>query len=130
MRNVVFAIELRGRVVSVERREDTLKARLTGRGSQGETVTFQSQVILSGETFNETRSIDYNGHGKLKFETVETGHLGPSPMAGLQWGAVIWRITEAEGEFVGAKGYITSNFTISADGDVVDNQYIRMFILS
>lgn len=129
MRDMVFAMELKGRVAPVEGRENTLRAKLAGRGPQGETVTFESQVILSGETFNETGSIDYSGHGKLTFETVGTGHLGSSPVAGLQWGSVIWRITKGEGEFVGAKGYITSNFTVSADGDVIDNQYVRMFIL-
>jgi len=64
----------------------------------------------------------------LTFETVGTGRLGPSPVAGLQWGAVIWRITAGEGAFVGATGYITSNFTVSGDGEVVDNHYVRMFI--
>lgn len=128
MRNLVFAMELRGSAAPVEGRENTLRAKTAGRGPQGETVAFESQVVLSGETFNETGSIDYSGRGKLKFETVGAGHLGPSPVAGLQWGAVIWRITEGEGEFVGATGYITSNFTVSADGAVVDNHYVRMFI--
>jgi hypothetical protein len=99
-----------------------------GRGPHGETVAFESQVVLSGETFNEAGSIDYSGHGKLTFETVGAGRLGPSPVAGLQWGAVIWRITAGEGAFVGATGYITSNFTVSGDGEVVDNHYVRMFL--
>ena len=128
MRDLVFAMELMGRAAPVEGRENTLRARTAGRGPRGETVAFESQVVLNGETFNETGSIDYSGRGTLKFETVGAGHLGPSPVAGLQWGAVIWRITEGEGEFVGATGYITSNFIVSADGDVVDNHYVRMFI--
>jgi hypothetical protein len=128
MRDLVFAMELRGRAGPAEGRASTLRARTAGRGPQGETVNFESEVVLSGATFNETGSLDYSGRGKLKFETVGAGHLGPSPVAGLQWGAVIWRITEGEGEFAGATGYITSNFTVSADGDVVDNHYVRMFI--
>ena len=43
-------------------------------------------------------------------------------------GAISWRITAGEGEFVGAAGYITSNFTVAADGEVVDNHYVRMFL--
>jgi hypothetical protein len=105
-----------------------LRAKTAGRGPQGETVVFESRVALTGETFNETGSIDYSGRGKLTFETIGTGHLGPSPVTGLQWGAVIWRITKGEGEFGGATGYITSNFTVSAEGDVVDNHYVRMLI--
>jgi hypothetical protein len=121
-------MELRGRAAPVEGRDNTLRARTAGRGPQGETVVFESQVVLSGETFNETGSIDYSGRGKLTFETVGAGHLGPSSVPGLQWGAVIWRITDGEGKFGGATGYITSNFTVSAEGDVVDNHYVRMFI--
>ena len=128
MRDVVFAMELRGRAAPVEGRANTLGARTAGRGPHGETVTFESQVVLSGDTFNERGSIDYSGHGKLTFETVGTGHVGPSPVAGLQWGAVIWRVTTGDGAFVGATGYITSNFTVSADGEVVDNHYVRMFL--
>ena len=128
MRDLVFAMELRGRAAPVEGRENTLRARTAGRGPQGETVAFESQVVVSGGTFNDTGSIDYSARGKLNFETVGAGHLGPSPVAGLQWGAVIWRITEGEGEFVGATGYITSNFTVSVDGDVVDNHYVRLLI--
>jgi hypothetical protein len=128
MRDLVFAMELRGRAAPVEGKNNTLRAKTAGRGPHGETVVFESQVVLTGETFNETGSIDYSGRGKLTFETVGAGHLKPSPVTGLQWGAVIWRITKGEGEFGGATGYVTSNFTVSADGDVVDNQYARMLI--
>ena len=126
MKDLVFAMELRGRAVPVEGKDNTLKARTAGRGPHGETVVFESRVVLNGETFNETGSIDYGERGKLTFETVGAGQLGPSPVTGLQWGAAIWRITEGEGEFGGATGYITSNFTVSAEGDVVDNQYVRV----
>lgn len=129
MRDVVFAMELRGRAAPVEGKEgNTLKAKTAGRGPHGETVVFESRVVLTGETFNETGSIDYGGRGKLTFETVGAGELRPSPVPGLQWGVVSWRITKGEGEFGGATGYITSNFTVSAEGDVVDNQYVRMLI--
>jgi hypothetical protein len=128
MRDLVFAMELRGRAAPVEGKANTLRARTAGRGPRGETVSFESQVVLSGETFNETGSLEYSGHGKLRFETVGAGHIVPGPVAGLQWGAVIWRITAGEGEFRGATGYITSTFTVSADGDVVDNLFVRMFI--
>jgi hypothetical protein len=128
MKDIVFAMELRGRAAPVEGSDNTLRARTAGRGPRGETVVFESKVVLSGETFNETGSIDYSGRGTLIFETVGAGSLGPSPLPGLQWGAVIWRITEGTGEFGGATGYITSNFTVSAEGDVVDNHYVRMFL--
>lgn len=128
MKNVVFAMELKGKVAPVTGTEHILQAKLAGRGPQAELVAFESTVILSGNTFNESGSIDYRGHGTLKFETVGAGHLGQSPVAGLQSGVVNWKVTGGQGAFTGATGYITSNFTISAEGDVVDNQYIRLFI--
>ena len=128
MRDMVFAMELRGRAASMEGSESNLRARTSGRGPAGETVNFESEVELSGETFNEFGSIDYTGRGTLKFQTVGTGHLGTSPLPETQWGAVIWRITEGQGEFQGASGYITSNFTVSGSGEVVDNQYVRMVL--
>jgi hypothetical protein len=57
MRDVVFAMELRGKAAPVEGRDNTLRARTGGRGPHGETVAFESRVVLSGETFNETGSM-------------------------------------------------------------------------
>jgi hypothetical protein len=128
MRDVVFAMELRGRAAPVDEKGKTLKAKTSGRGPHGESVMFESRVVLRGETFNETGSIDYSGRGKLTFETVGAGEIRSSPVPGLQWGVVTWRITKGEGEFGSATGYITSNFTVSAEGDVVDNQYVRILI--
>src|SRR4029450_11121510 len=101
MRDVVFAMELRGRAAPVEGSATTLTARTGGRGPHGETVAFESRVVLSGETVNEAGSIDYSGYGKVTFETVGTGHLGPSPVPVLQWGAVIWGITAGDGTVAG-----------------------------
>ncbi|MBI3325826.1 MAG: hypothetical protein HYZ81_03875 [Nitrospinae bacterium] len=128
MRDLVFAMELRGRAAPVQGREATLRARTAGRGPAGETVNFESEVVLRGDQFNETGSIAYLGRGKVTFETVGVGHLGAAPLPDTQWGAVIWRITGGEAEFRGATGYITSNFTVTAAGEVVDNHYVRMVL--
>jgi hypothetical protein len=118
MAELVFAMELRGNAAPVEGREGTFRAQTTGRGPGGERVTFESEVVLGGEGFNETGSIDYSGRGKVRFQTKGVGYIEPSPVSDLQCGAVIWRITEGEGEFRGASGYITSNFTFSASGEL------------
>jgi hypothetical protein len=128
MRDLVFAMELRGSAAPVEGREGILRAQTAGRGPTGETVRFVSEVLLRGETFTEAGSIDYGGRGTVHFDTVGTGSLGPSPLPDTQWGAVIWRITAGDGAFQGASGYITSNFTVSARGEVVDNHYVRMVL--
>jgi hypothetical protein len=127
MAELVFAMELRGNAAPVEGREGTFRAQTTGRGPNGEAVKFESRVVLSDDGFDETGSIDYGGSGKVSFRTVGVGYIEPSPVANLQCGAVIWRVTEGEGSLIGASGYITSNFTFSAEGEVVDNQYVRIY---
>lgn len=128
MKDLVFAMELRGRAAPVEGKEGTLKAATSGRGPGGGTVNFESEVVLTGQNFKESGSINYTGRGTVRFETVGAGNLTPSPLPQTQWGAVIWRITQGDGEFRGATGYITSNFTVDAEGNVVDNHYVRMVL--
>ena len=127
MAEFVFATETRGKGVPVDGRENTFHVECSGTGPQGEKITFESEVVLTGAEFDEVGTINYAGRGSLKFTTVGVGHMGPSPVSGLNHGAVIWRITEGDGEFSGATGLITSNFTFSEQGDVVDNQYVRMY---
>ena len=55
------------------------------------------------------------------------GHMAPNAVSGLNHGAVLWTITEGDGEFSGGTGIITSNFTFSDQGDVVDNEYVRIY---
>jgi hypothetical protein len=43
-------------------------------------------------------------------------------------GAIIWRIDEGQGPLAAATGYITSNFTVNALGEVVDNQVGVIFV--
>ncbi len=128
MKDLVFAMELRGQAAPVEGREGVLQARTAGRGPTGETVTFTSEVILRGETFTETGRIEYGNQGSVQFDTVGAGYLGPSPLPETQWGVISWRITAGDGQFQGVQGHITSNFTVSASGEVVDNHYVRMVL--
>jgi len=41
---------------------------------------------------------------------------------------VLWTITGGDGAFAGARGLITSNFTVAADGEVVDNHFARIYL--
>lgn len=128
MAELVFTCELKGRAGPVGGDPSVLKANTSGAGPQKELVSFESDVVLSGSTFKESGTIRYGNRGQVRFETVGQGHLGPSPVPGLMSGAVIWTVTAGEGEFAGAQGYITSNFTVSAGGDVVDNHYARIYL--
>ena len=84
---------------------------------------------MTGEgLFVESGSISYGTAGSVRFRTVGQGVLGPSGIDGLQRGAVIWEVTGGEGQFAGAAGLITSNFTVGAQGAVVDNQFAVLFM--
>jgi hypothetical protein len=90
---------------------------------------FESEVTLTGATsFLEKGTIRFGERNNLlHFSTVEHGYLGDSADAKLKSGAVMWRVDGGEGQFAGASGYITSNFTLSDAGEVTDNQFGVIF---
>ncbi len=93
--------------------------------AQGGKAAFESEVILTGETsFTETGTIRFgDSNHSLRFITVGQGFLGKSPDEDLQHGAVMWKVDGGEGQFAGASGLITSNFTLNASGEVTDNHF-------
>jgi len=76
----------------------------------------------------EDGSITYGAAGKIVFETIGRGWVAPGPKPGWMLGGVLWTVTGGEGHFAGARGLITSNFTVSADGEVVDNHFARLYL--
>jgi hypothetical protein len=147
MKELVFALEFKGTAGPVPGSENRLQAKTTATGQTlhsaikpdgivasieragGDAATFQSEVEIVGDgAFLESGSITYGTAGKVAFKTVGQGHLGPSPEAGIQRGAVIWEVTGGEGRFKGAQGLITSNFTVGAGGEVVDDHFVRMYL--
>ena len=96
----------------------------------GGTATFESEVTLTSESaFLETGTIRFgSGNSALRFSTVGQGFLGASSNPKLQAGSVIWRVDGGEGQFAGATGLITSNFTLSDKGEVTDNQLGIIFV--
>ncbi len=95
----------------------------------GEEATFVSEVRMTGEsTFLESGTITFGGGNSLHFSTVGEGYMGPSPDAKLSHGAISWRIDRGEGQFDGATGLITSNFSISDTGAIVDNHFGTIFL--
>jgi hypothetical protein len=143
---VVFALQFRGRgtQVSPERRKATTTAtsqlhrtRLTATGVEAavemlegvETATLEAEIELVGDgTFVESGRIRYGAAGSVAFETVGRGVRGPSAIPGRVVGAVIWRVVAGDGRFAGATGYITSNFSVDASGDVVDHHVAQLII--
>ncbi len=98
--------------------------------TSGGQASFESQVTFTGETsFLEVGSIAFGDKGhKLYFSTVGEGYIGPSADPQLKHGSVIWKIERGEGQFTGATGLITSNFFVSATGEVTDNHFGVIFV--
>ena len=147
MKELVFALEFKGSAAPAPGSENRLRATTSASGqtlrsvlkpdgvqaviepSGGDTASFESEVEIVGEgAFLESGSITYGRAGKVTFKTVGRGVLGPSPLPGIQRGAVVWEITGGDGRFQSAQGLITSNFTVGAQGEVTDDQFARLYL--
>jgi hypothetical protein len=89
-----------------------------------------AEVTSAGEGgFKETGTITFGEGGhRLRFSTIGQGYIGPSIEPNLRQGAVMWQVDGGEGQFEGARGLITSNFTVSDTGEVTDHQLGIIFI--
>jgi hypothetical protein len=98
--------------------------------TQGGEALFESEVTFTGETsFKEAGTIRFGDSShSLRFSTIGQGFLGQSPEPTLQHGSVMWRVDGGEGQFAGASGIITSNFTLSTTGEVTDNHFGVIFV--
>jgi len=147
MAQLLYALQFRGQAQPVSESPTVLKAATsapsaaitTTVGPQGVagrlepcgggSATFESRVTLGEDSeFQEDGTITFGEGHRLRFSTVGRGHLGPSVDPSLSTGVVMWRIDEGEGQFAGASGYITSNFSVSAAGEVVDNHFGVIFV--
>ena len=108
--------------------------------SLAEAAKFRPHVYWADGLEQVEMGVDQQGHQLDLFAAPEDATRGgwrrPEVRAALaevlvsKFHAVVANppyITEGDGEFSGATGLITSNFTFSAEGDVVDNQYVRIY---
>ena len=96
-------------------------------GSERASFTSNVQILEDG-SFTEDGTIDFGEAGTLDFSTIGTGWMGPSAEDGLTHGAINWKVDGGTGPLAGATGIITSNFTVSGAGEVVDNQWGVLFV--
>jgi len=98
--------------------------------AEGGMAFFESEVRIAGQhAFTESGTITFGEEAdSVVFSTVGQGVLGPSADQQRSAGAVTWKIDSGEGLFEGATGFITSNFLISADGEVTDYQFGSIFL--
>ena len=148
MRQIIYVLQFRGKAAPTNKSGTVLKANTiapscaisTVVGSQGVSgtlqptsgagATFQSEVTFTGETsFQESGTITFGETlHRLHFSTVGHGYIGLSADPQLKHGSVIWKIERGEGQFAGATGLITSNFSVSGTGEVTDNHFGVIFL--
>jgi hypothetical protein len=109
--------ELAGGIV--QRREGELPA---GARLQSE------MVFADATTFREDGTIVFDAENTVQFRTLGTGHLAPSPNPGVRQGTVTWELDGGSGQFAGASGRITSNFTVTDEGDIADDHLGVIFL--
>jgi hypothetical protein len=145
MRELVFALEFRGtaaalpdgtrqarttatsQTLSTMLKADGVHAHIDAGGGEAAVLDARAQRFGDG-TFVEEGTIRYGAAGGITFETIGRGWVGPGPRPGSNAGGVLWSVTGGDGAFAGARGLIASNFTVSADGDVVDDHFARIYI--
>ena len=145
MRELVFALEFRGTagadVDGTRRAKSTAPSQslttvLSGGGVHaemkaldGEQAVLESVVErFTDGSFVEDGTITYGRAGSITFATVGRGTVGPAPVPGWTSGAVMWTVTGGRGALAGATGLITSNFTVSAKGVVIDHHVARLYL--
>ena len=147
MKQINYVIQFRGSAGPKEGQEGVLGAKSTGASSTistsvdsggvdatieaaaGGSATFVSDVFPNEDgSFTESGTIDFGGGNSFAFSTRGTGEMGPCADPGLTHGGICWKIDSGTGIFDGATGIITSNFTVSGSGAVVDNQWGVIFL--
>jgi len=148
MAQLLYVMQFKGKAVPANAAGTVLKAATTAQSctvtttvgsigvngtlqpAHGAEATFESEVSFTNETaFQEAGTITFGDtRHRLHFSTVGQGYLGPSADPQLKHGSVIWSIDGGEGQFAGATGLITSNFCVSAEGEVTDNHFGVIFV--
>jgi hypothetical protein len=142
---ITFSLQFRGQVAQLEeglRKQArapgcALVTSLTAEGPDGHFVwapgddeaLLDSTLAFQDERrFDELGTIVFALGNSLRIRG--SGRLAPSADPDLRQGTVVWTIEGGDGHFEGASGLITSNFLLSASGDLTENQLAVVFPLA
>jgi hypothetical protein len=148
MKQIFYAMEFSGQAAPVAGSSNVIKAATSAsscsltstvgadglsaslKPAAGGKAIFESEVTVTGDTsFVESGTIRFGeGNHRLRFSTVGEGYMDASADPKLRHGSVIWRIDGGEGQFAGASGLITSNFTLGETGAVIDRHFGVIFV--
>ena len=134
MKQTNHVIQFRGTAGPREGVEGVLSAKTSGSASRISTAIGDGSVdatieAIAGNSASFVSDVfpnedgGFTESGTIDFGTRGTGAMGPSADSNLTHGGICWQVDSGTGLFDGATGIITSNFTVSGAGEVVDNQW-------
>jgi hypothetical protein len=95
----------------------------------GEEALLQSRLTVAEDgVLDASGTIRIGDHHVIRFRTLGTGRLAPSPEPHLRQGSVLCEIESGEGQFAGACGRIASAFVLSDSGELTDNHLGLLFL--
>ncbi len=142
MKPTTFSLQFRGQVARVGgglRKQarapgGALVTSLTAEGPDGRFVwapgddeaLLESTLAFRDDVrFDEAGTIVFAIGNSLRIRG--RGRLAPSADPDLRQGTVVWSIDGGDGHFEGSSGLITSNFLLSATGDLTENLLAVVF---
>jgi hypothetical protein len=142
---ITFSLQFRGQVAEAGEQlrkqarapGGALVTSLTPEGPDGrfvwapgdEEALFESTLAFHDERrFDEEGTIVFARGSTLRIRG--RGRLAPSADPELRQGTVVWSIDGGDGQFEGSSGLITSNFLLSATGDLTENQLAVVFTVA
>ena len=84
--------------------------------------------FLDEQHFREEGTIDFGDGHVLRFRSLSEGDLAAAPDPGCRHGTAMREITGGAGRLTGARGRVTSNFLVSADCTVTDDEVAVIFV--
>lgn len=128
MRQITYSQRLQGRVTTVGPGLIDVELAATGETPLGREAVLASQLAFATErSFREVGTITFGAGGALRFATLGHGDLVSAPDGSFRHGTAVL-VVEGIGELSGARGRITSNFLVSEDGVLTDEQVVVLFL--
>jgi hypothetical protein len=128
MRQLTYNQRLSGHLTTVGPGLVDVELVAVGETPLGRAVRLASQLTFADErTFSEDGTLELGADGALHVRTVGHGSLTVGPAPGMRHGTAVLE-AEGSGRLAGARGRITSNFVVTDDGEVTDEQVVVVFI--
>jgi hypothetical protein len=123
-----YAQELTGRLTTVGPGVADLELSGSGPTPLGSSTRLEAQLWFASErSFRVWGTIAIAGRDVLAIATLGRGDLVDAAHQGIRHGTAVLEATGV-GALAGVRGRITSNFVVSADGEVTDEQMVVLFL--